>query len=75
MMGGNRVGRKIGRRGTNRSTACNRATITGSDLKAFNTFESPKHVAPQAFEKPVTTGGRTKFEVPARSYTVIQWGA
>ena len=22
-----------------------------------------------------TSGGRTKFEVPARSYTVIQWGA
>ena len=50
-------------------------TLTGNDLKAFNTFESPQRVAPQAFEKPVTTGGRTKFEVPARSYTVIQWGA
>ena len=50
-------------------------TITGSDLKAFNTFESPQRVAPQVFEKPATTGGRTKFEVPARSYTVIQWGA
>jgi len=50
-------------------------TITGSDLKAFNTFESPQRVAPQAFDKPATTGGRTKFEVPARSYTVIQWGA
>jgi len=49
-------------------------TITGSDLKAFNTFESPQRVAPQAFDKPATTGGRTKFEVPARSYTVIQWG-
>ncbi len=50
-------------------------TITGSDLKAFNTFDSPQRVAPQAFEKPATTGGRTKFEVPAKSYTVIQWGA
>jgi len=49
-------------------------TITGSDLKAFNTFESPQRVAPQAFDKPATTRGRTKFEVPARSYTVIQWG-
>ena len=50
-------------------------TITGSDLKDFNTFEAPQRVAPQAFEKPATAGGRTKFEVPARSYTVIQWGA
>ena len=51
------------------------STITGSDLKAFNTFESPLRVAGQAFDKPVTSGARTKFEVPARSYTVIQWGA
>ena len=49
--------------------------LTGTDLKAFNSFESPQHVAPQAFSKPSTTGGRTKFEVPARSYTVIQWSA
>jgi alpha-N-arabinofuranosidase len=49
--------------------------LTGTDLKAFNSFESPLHVAPQAFSKPSTTGGRTKFEVPARSYTVIQWSA
>ena len=49
--------------------------LTGTDLKAFNTFESPQHVAPQAFGKPSTTGGRTKFEVPARSYTIIQWSA
>jgi alpha-N-arabinofuranosidase len=53
----------------------NSTVLTGSDLKAFNTFEDPRRVAPQAFEKPVTSGGRTKFEVPARSYTVIQWGA
>jgi alpha-N-arabinofuranosidase len=50
-------------------------TLTGNDLKALNTFESPRQVVPQAFEKPVTSGGRSKFEVPARSYTVIQWGA
>jgi len=49
--------------------------LTGTDLKAFNTFESPQHVAPQAFAKPSTNGGRSKFEVPARSYTVIQWSA
>ena len=49
--------------------------LTGSDLKAFNSFESPKKVAPQEFGKPSTAGGRTRFEVPARSYTVIQWAA
>jgi len=48
--------------------------ITGDDLKASNSFESPKRVAPQAFAKPSTSGTRTTFEVPARSYTVIQWG-
>jgi alpha-N-arabinofuranosidase len=51
------------------------AVLTGTDLKAFNTFEAPQQIAPQAFGKPSTTGGRTKFEVPARSYTVIQWSA
>ena len=50
-------------------------TLTGSDLKAFNSFEAPQRVVPQAFDKPATAGGRTKFEVPARSYTVLQWGA
>ena len=49
------------------------SVLSGTDLKAFNSFEAPKHVAPQTFDKPSTTGGRTKFEVPARSYTVIQW--
>jgi len=47
--------------------------LTGSDLKAFNTFESPHRVAPQPADKPSTTGGRTRLELPARSYTVIQW--
>src|SRR5882672_6560459 len=51
------------------------SVLSGTDLKAFNSFEAPKHVAPQAFDEPSTTGGRTKFEVPARSYTVIQWSA
>ncbi len=51
------------------------SVLSGTDLKAFNSFEAPKHVAPQAFDKPSTTGGRTKFEVPARSYAVIQWSA
>src|SRR5438876_9744481 len=47
--------------------------LTGTDLKAFNTFDTPQKVAPQTFAKPITSGGRTKFEVPARSYTAIQW--
>jgi len=49
--------------------------LTGNDLKAVNSFESPNKVAPQAFDKPGTSGGKTKFDVPARSYAVIQWGA
>ena len=48
-------------------------TLTGSDLKAFNSFEASQRVIPQQFDKPSTAGGRTIFEVPARSYTVIQW--
>jgi len=47
--------------------------LTGDDLKASNSFATPKRVAPQPFEKPSSNGSRTKFEVPARSYTVIQW--
>jgi alpha-N-arabinofuranosidase len=48
--------------------------LTGSDLKAFNSFDSPKRVVPQELGKPVTSGAHTKFEVPPRSYTAIQWG-
>ena len=47
--------------------------LTGDDLKAVNSFAAPQRVAPQAFAKPASSGGRTRFEVPARSYTVIQW--
>jgi alpha-L-arabinofuranosidase len=49
------------------------SVLTGGDLKAFNTFEAPRRVAPQSADKPSTTGGRTRLELPARSYTVIQW--
>ncbi|MGB9465768.1 MAG: alpha-N-arabinofuranosidase [Candidatus Acidiferrum sp.] len=49
--------------------------LTGNDLKAFNSFDSPKRVIPQELGKPVTSGGHTKFEVPPRSYTAIQWSA
>jgi alpha-N-arabinofuranosidase len=57
------------------SSVLTSTTLTGSDLKAFNTFDAPTRVAPQPFDKPTTTNSRSKFEVPARSYTVIQWGA
>jgi alpha-N-arabinofuranosidase len=48
--------------------------LTGDDLKAVNGFDAER-VKPQPFDKPSTSNGRTKFEVPARSYTVIQWDA
>jgi alpha-L-arabinofuranosidase len=48
--------------------------LTGDDLKAVNSFQSPKKVVPAEFAKPSTSNGRTKFEVPAKSYTMVQWG-
>jgi alpha-N-arabinofuranosidase len=51
------------------------SVLTGDNLKAFNSFEAPKKVVPTDFAKPSTSGGQTKFEVPARSYSVVQWGA
>jgi alpha-L-arabinofuranosidase len=53
----------------------NASVLTGDDLKAVNSFQSPQKVAPQAVTKPALSGSHTKFEVPARSYTVIQFGA
>jgi alpha-N-arabinofuranosidase len=47
--------------------------LTGDDLKASNSFAAPKRIAPQSFAVPATSSGKSKFEVPARSYTVIQW--
>jgi alpha-N-arabinofuranosidase len=44
-------------------------TLTGSDLKAFNTFEAPTRVAPRTLESP-PPGPRMIFKLPARSYTV-----
>jgi alpha-N-arabinofuranosidase len=55
--------------------ALSASLLTGDDLKAFNSFETPQKVAPSTLDKPSITGGRAKFEVPARSYAVIQWGA
>jgi len=50
-------------------------TLTGNDLKATNTFDAPEKVKPQAFDKPSATGGRTKVELPARSFTLLQWSS
>jgi alpha-L-arabinofuranosidase len=47
--------------------------LTGNNLKACNSFAAPQRVAPQAFARPSTTAGRTRFQMPPRSYTVIQW--
>jgi alpha-N-arabinofuranosidase len=55
------------------ASAISAITLTGGDLKAFNSFEAPQRVAPQPLEKPSTTGSRTKFEAPPRSYSVMQW--
>lgn len=47
--------------------------LTGSDLKAGNGFDAPERVKPQALEKPSAANGHARFEVPARSYSVVQW--
>ena len=47
--------------------------LTGDDLKASNSFTQPLHVSPQPFLHPAARASRTRFEVPARSYTVVQW--
>jgi alpha-N-arabinofuranosidase len=48
-------------------------TLTGTDLKAVNTFTDPRRVAPQRLDPP-TTGSRMTFRLPPRSYTVAQVG-
>jgi len=48
--------------------------LTGDDLKAVNGFDAPDRVKPRAADKPSTSGGRTRIEIPAKSYSVFQWG-
>ncbi len=48
--------------------------LTGTDLKAFNSFENPKRVGPQAFDAGKAGSSKTVLQLPARSYTVIQFG-
>lgn len=53
--------------------AISASVLTGDDLKASNSFAMPRRVAPQSFPAPSTSKNKSKFEVPACSYTVIQW--
>lgn len=53
--------------------AISASLLTGDDLKASNSFAAPQRVAPQSFQAPAASAGKSKFEVLARSYTVIQW--
>ena len=45
-------------------------TLTGTDLKVFNTFEQPQRVVPRALDAP-KPGNRMSFKLPARSYSVL----
>jgi alpha-N-arabinofuranosidase len=47
-------------------------TLTGTDLKATNTFDQPKLVAPQNLDAP-KPGPTMTFKLPARSYSVAQF--
>ncbi|MGD0225782.1 MAG: alpha-N-arabinofuranosidase [Terriglobia bacterium] len=47
--------------------------LTGSDLKAVNAFTDPKRVAPQNLEAPAA-GAEMKFQLPPRSYTLVNIG-
>jgi alpha-N-arabinofuranosidase len=44
-------------------------TLTGPDLKAFNTFEQPNRVVPRPLAPP-SPGARMAFKLPPRSYSV-----
>jgi alpha-N-arabinofuranosidase len=46
-------------------------TLTGPDVKAFNTFEQPQAVVPRTLEAP-QAGARMTFKLPARSYSVAR---
>jgi alpha-L-arabinofuranosidase len=46
-------------------------TITGPDLKAFNTFAEPNKVVATKLDG-ITAGGKMTIKLPPRSYSVIQ---
>ncbi|MGH9398027.1 MAG: alpha-N-arabinofuranosidase [Terriglobia bacterium] len=52
----------------NRVISCQ--VLTGTDLKAVNSFDAPKHVIPQPLEPPAA-GSHMTMELPPRSYTVL----
>jgi len=43
-------------------------TLTGSDLKASNSFDQPNRVTPQRLDPP-KPGAKMTFKLPPRSYT------
>ncbi|HKV26213.1 MAG TPA: alpha-N-arabinofuranosidase [Candidatus Acidoferrum sp.] len=49
--------------------------LTGSDLKASNTFDSPNRVVPRQGTGVTSAGGQPTVELPPRSYTVVRWKA
>ena len=49
-------------------------TVTGTDLKAFNTFESPNKVLTTKLDA-VKAGARMAVKLPPRSYTVLHLAA
>lgn len=44
--------------------------ISGTDLKAANTFDAPKRVTPQALEPP-SAGRSMILQLPPRSYSMV----
>ena len=49
-------------------------TLTGPDLKAFNTFTRPDVVAPRPLDVPAAAA-RMTLKLPARSYSIVQLAA
>jgi len=56
--------------GVTRCKVTNAEVLTGTDLKAENTFEAPNRVAPQTLEQPAP-GARMTFQLPPRSYAAV----
>jgi alpha-L-arabinofuranosidase len=48
-------------------------TVTGADLKAFNTFGNPNKVVTTKLDA-ARAGARMAVKLPARSYTVVHLG-
>ena len=48
--------------------------IDAGRRKSFNTFEDPRLLPPNVFEKLPVAGSRN-LEMPRRSYTLFQWAA